>query len=338
MVRTPKNDHRISVPGKDAQRWVVRTRLGDYATRNVHFIDYLKDVSLQIENYINRDSARRPLNIFLAAPPGNGKSFLIKQLVKNLPDARKGTTFDEVYVASFDTIDELYGVFQRVQTVNLQGKVPVVFFDEVDSKVGNIFVYQKLLAPMWDGEYYIGKEKHTLGRCVFFFAGSTLSADAQSREIIEQARDVGNPFSYEEYFQKWYNMFLEYVSNDNNISNNKILDFIDRIDCVIRIPPIDELFLGSDIDMEYYDIIFMIIRKHFPNIKLVSMESVKWLCARMREGGSLRAIEKMVFSASSEDGEIFSVSGFTPRMRRLLSESANADKDEKYYELVIERE
>jgi hypothetical protein len=98
-----------------------------------------------------------------------------------------------LYVASLQSSAELYGIFQRIQSINLEGKLPVVFFDEIDSDIANAKVYAKFLAPMWDGTFYVGKEKFFLGRSVFFFAGSTLSTEEAFSDILRE------PMSYDEF-------------------------------------------------------------------------------------------------------------------------------------------
>src|SRR5208282_1251493 len=40
------------------------------------------------------------------------------------------------------------------------------------------------ITPMWDGTFYVGKEKLFLGKCIFFFAGSGLSLEAESRDVL----------------------------------------------------------------------------------------------------------------------------------------------------------
>jgi hypothetical protein len=53
----------------------------------------------------------------------------------------------------------------------LEGFVPVVFWDEFDSKAYKWL--QFLLAPMQDGKFQEGQVTHPIGRCIFVFAGAT---------------------------------------------------------------------------------------------------------------------------------------------------------------------
>jgi hypothetical protein len=53
----------------------------------------------------------------------------------------------------------------------LAGEMPVVFWDEFDSRA--YFWLQYLLAPMQDGRFQHGQLNHSIGKCVFVFAGGT---------------------------------------------------------------------------------------------------------------------------------------------------------------------
>src|SRR5262245_24830476 len=96
----------ISTSATDVERRIVRPVFGKYITRNTGFVEYLHGVRDQIDTYVNKISVKRPLNILLAAPPGSGKSFLIKQLIESI-DTTTEVSFEETYVASLEEISEL---------------------------------------------------------------------------------------------------------------------------------------------------------------------------------------------------------------------------------------
>jgi hypothetical protein len=225
----------------DVEDRIIRPVFGKYVTRNSGFVEYLHGVRDQIDTYIAKDTVKRSLNILLAAPPGSGKSFLIKQLIESIDFKARNleVSFEESYAASLENVAELYSIFQRVQSVNLEGKLPVVFFDEIDTEIAGSKLFAKFLAPMWDGTFYVGKEKFFLGRSIFFFAGSTLSRDDVSTEILKEHREQ-NPhkrISYNNYFDAWKAKFDE---KNKKSEEPKLPDFMDRIDEVLRIPPMAE--------------------------------------------------------------------------------------------------
>src|SRR5690348_8383932 len=81
---------------------IIKPVFGKYVTRNSGFVDYLDSVRTQIDTYISKDSVKRPLNILLAAPPGSGKRFLIKQLIESIDFKSRNleVSFEESYAAS----------------------------------------------------------------------------------------------------------------------------------------------------------------------------------------------------------------------------------------------
>src|SRR5262249_42330396 len=96
---------------------IIRPAFANYVTHNEEFLNHVRDMRDQIENYITRGTAKRPLNILLAAPPGSGKSFLIKQMMSSITAKNQSVqvSFEEIYVASLENVDELFKTFQRVQ-------------------------------------------------------------------------------------------------------------------------------------------------------------------------------------------------------------------------------
>lgn len=53
-------------------------RLGAFSTRHQAFFDHLVNVQSLIRHYAARRAPSKPLNILISAPPGSGKSFLVK--------------------------------------------------------------------------------------------------------------------------------------------------------------------------------------------------------------------------------------------------------------------
>jgi len=311
----------------------LRPIFGKYLTRNSGFIEYLQDVRDQIETYVNRLSVKRPLNILLAGAPGNGKSFLIKQLIKTIKSDLE-IAFEEIYIASLENVTELYSVFQRVQSINLEGKVPAIFFDEIDTPMGEAKLYAKFLAPMWDGTFYIGKERFFLGKSVFFFAGSTLSLEDASKEILDRAKGDKQALSYDSYSDAWKLKFDEYVRHQPD----KLSDFVDRIDAIVRIPPIRKELLGEDWTLEYEDVACMLVLKHFPSVKFIGKLALQKLCDELVNGTSLRAAEKLVFNSRLYDSERFDLTCLPRKQqtKHLAKEEFKVGRETSFYEIKLE--
>jgi hypothetical protein len=92
--------------------------------------------------------------LLLAANPGSGKSFLVKELSKQTTNE---TEFLEYHIASLRKVDDLFSIFQRVQSLNLEDNLPFVLLDEVDGRVAGDYIFPKLLALLWDGVFHIGQ-------------------------------------------------------------------------------------------------------------------------------------------------------------------------------------
>jgi hypothetical protein len=151
-------------------------------------IEAYRNVCNLIENYIGSDSIR-PLSIAVFGTPGSGKSFGVTQIAKNiLPGKVEKLEFN---VSQFVNNTDIGIAFQKVRDVTLEGKLPLVFFDEFDSDRDSIQLgWVKLfLMPMQDGKFKDESGEHPLGKCILVFAGGTSS----SFEEFSQPMTSNNP-------------------------------------------------------------------------------------------------------------------------------------------------
>ncbi len=132
-------------------------------------IESLNGIKRLITDYVKFGPATRPLNLAVFGPPGAGKSFGIKQIAKGI--LGKKAKVLEFNLSQFEDAHELTACFHQVRDVALRGHVPLVFWDEFDSR--GLFWLQFFLAPMQDGTFLEGQVSHPLGKAIFVFAGGT---------------------------------------------------------------------------------------------------------------------------------------------------------------------
>ena len=159
----------------------------DYVQKGAEVIDGLPQLSFgalttvdrwEIEAYqnirnlildYNSNRSVRPLSIAVFGSPGSGKSFGVTQIAENILPGRVQKL--EFNVSQFISPLDLGVAFQKVRDVILEGKLPLVFFDEFDSE--NLMWVKNFLMPMQDGRFRDESGEHPLGKCILVFAGGT---------------------------------------------------------------------------------------------------------------------------------------------------------------------
>ncbi len=132
-------------------------------------LESLNSIRNLINQYVHGDKGKKPLCLGVFGPPGAGKSFGVKQIAKGILGSN--VSILEFNLSQFDDYTMLVGAFHQVRDKALEGKIPVVFWDEFDSK--ELKWLQYLLSPMQDGAFLEGQLRHPIGKCIFVFAGGT---------------------------------------------------------------------------------------------------------------------------------------------------------------------
>ena len=116
----------------------------------------------------------RPLSIAVFGTPGSGKSFGVTEVAASIaPNLIEKIDFN---LSQFQGVNDLIAAFHKVRDIVLNGKLPLVFFDEFDSTFGeNLGWLKYFLAPMQDGTFREGDSVHPIGKAIFVFAGGTSS-------------------------------------------------------------------------------------------------------------------------------------------------------------------
>lgn len=161
---------RIALLGTAALGNTPHARFGKLFTADRDEIEALRNLKRLMDEYADSRSETKPLSLAVFGPPGAGKSFGIKQIAEAVIEERR-RAFLEFNLSQFDDPEDLIGAFHQVRDKVLEGRLPVVFWDEFDSQDYRWLQY--LLAPMQDGKFQEGQITHPIGQCVFVFAGAT---------------------------------------------------------------------------------------------------------------------------------------------------------------------
>ncbi|ACL16036.1 RyR domain-containing protein [Methanosphaerula palustris] len=168
------------------QRPVPIARFNNLVVVDRDEIESYQSIRNLLVEYINNTQIRRPLSFAVFGPPGSGKSFGVSELSKGLaPEQIESMTFN---LSQFESTRDLVGAFHLIRDASLEGKIPLVFFDEFDARFGDqpLGWLRFFLAPMQDGIFKDGESSHPIGRAVFVFAGGTsISFDEFAKRVID---------------------------------------------------------------------------------------------------------------------------------------------------------
>lgn len=174
-----------------------------------------------VMEYLSRPNEKKPLSYAVFGPPGSGKSFGIKKIIKSLGQQM---TILEKNLSQFDSYEDLVKVFQESRDISLKGNIPIVFFDEFDSSLnGQELGWLKyFLAPMQDGEFKEGEVNHPVGKGIYIFAGGTRKSFEEFCAPLKSSEDESN-----------------YAAIQKTYKSAKAKDFISRLKGYINIKGID---------------------------------------------------------------------------------------------------
>ena len=150
-------------------------KFGALATYDRREIEAYRALSNLMREYLARPKPERPLCLAVFGPPGSGKSFGVREVAGSVAQGDTVIAERVFNLSQFQTPAELGHALHLVRDDVIASKVPLVFFDEFDSTVGQteLFWLKYLLAPMQDGKFFDAGADHHIGKAIFVFAGGT---------------------------------------------------------------------------------------------------------------------------------------------------------------------
>lgn len=179
---------KVALSGPQELGNIPYARFGKLFTVDRSEIESLRSIQHLIMDYEAKPSPSRPLSIAVFGTPGSGKSFATKQIATAI--FGKDEPVLEFNLSQFHDTEELTFAFHQVRDKVLEGRTPIVFWDEFDSE--DLKWLRYLLAPMQDGRFMEGQINHPIGKCIFVFAGGTsfdMASFVPTKEEPERYKD-----------------------------------------------------------------------------------------------------------------------------------------------------
>ncbi|MCX5780246.1 MAG: hypothetical protein NTV45_05405 [Firmicutes bacterium] len=146
---------------------------GAWSSADRQEIEGVRSVNNAMKDYLALKHPEKPLCVAVFGPPGAGKSFVVNEITRGLGISETAhLTFN---LSQFESPDELQTAFSEIRDLNLQGIMPLVFWDEFDTPCAcrNLGWLLYFLAPMQDGEFSDHGVARPLGGGIYVFAGAT---------------------------------------------------------------------------------------------------------------------------------------------------------------------
>lgn len=261
-------------------------RFQDFVVYSDSLKESVNELSATLKEYLSRPKLKRPLNILLHAPPGSGKSFLVKNICESLVTV-KTSKLIEINCSNLLSPKDMINVFDRIQYLHENAIVPLIFFDEVDIPAWS--VYQFLLMPMWDGAYLSAGLRHEFESAIFFYAESY--KDSKRHEFFVAESEA-------KWLRKEHEKLRVWLAHE---APPKASDFYSRIDFYLYIPPLRSHFVDMKPtrdnlywhDEETLQISVSIISRQFQSVNKVDSRVLSFLSGAFLE--TKRELERIIF-------------------------------------------
>ncbi|MCD4785389.1 MAG: ATP-binding protein [Candidatus Eremiobacteraeota bacterium] len=154
---------------------IYREEIGKWISLDKDEIERVRAIRNIIKVYLKDWPQKKPLSIAVFGPPGSGKSFSIKEILRNSSKDKDNIVIETYNLSQIESPNELTTVFHKIRDIYLNSKIPCFFWDEFDSILNSeqLGWLKHFLAPMQDSNFYQAGFIRPLGAAIFVFAGGT---------------------------------------------------------------------------------------------------------------------------------------------------------------------
>ena len=301
--------------GLEGYRFPVE-KIGKFVSIDPEEIENIRALRKLFRNYkSSRDNnkARAPLCVAVFGPPGSGKSFAVHEMTKDL----LGQDLLEYNLSQFSQAEALIDAFHEIRDHVLEGKLPVVFWDEFDTPLDGqpLGWLRYFLAPMQDGTFVAKGVSRPIGKSVFIFGGGVAFSYSDFLDIAGGVQRMGAPRSI---------FGRKKRRGHAQTGSDKGPDFLSRLRGFLNIrglelrsarfnkPPRYKLPQNWIALLTRAFIIRSELKKRCPELSMVSSQALGYLlCAKYIHGA--RSIGAIVEMSTVAGRSIFDLNCFPPR-------------------------
>ncbi|WP_158754738.1 hypothetical protein [Streptomyces sp. NRRL F-2580] len=201
---------KVALQGKDGlPKHIPVGCFGKLVTVDHTEIESLHQVYNLIDTYcIEVPLNENPLAISVFGAPGSGKGFAIKQLtapwMRDNDGERSTIAPLEFNLSQLNTASDLVGALHQVRDIALDGKVPLVLWDEFDSPLEGqpLGWLRYFLSPIQDGKFQQDEVTHLIGPCIFVFAGGTSENFEKFKQEVKRLDAEGRGSKGEDFLSR----------------------------------------------------------------------------------------------------------------------------------------
>lgn len=166
-------------------------KIGKLETLDRRESENFRNFSSVIREYFER-RPDKPLNLGVFGPAGAGKTFSVTEICENA-GALSGERITRLSfnLSQLGNPEHLTDAFEEIQDYGIRGTMPVVFWDEFDTAIGDnkLAWLSYFLGPMNDAVYFKRERTRRLPRAIFVFAGSLFTSYTSMMALDWLSRD-----------------------------------------------------------------------------------------------------------------------------------------------------